>query len=66
VIVIVAWVIAPLIGVVVLGFCAYELTWKAQRLRRDTLRLQELVHSLQQMQRELTAVRQRVADVCRP
>jgi Flp pilus assembly protein TadB len=66
VIVIVAWVIAPLIGVVVLGFCAYELTWKAQRLRRDTLRLQELVHSLQQMQRELTAVRQRVADVGRP
>jgi Flp pilus assembly protein TadB len=66
VIVIVAWVIAPLIAVVVLGFCAYELTWKAQRLRRDTLRLQELVHSLQQMQRELTAVRQRVADVGRP
>jgi hypothetical protein len=35
-----AWIGAVLIALVVLGFCAYEITWKANRLRRDMARLQ--------------------------
>ncbi len=35
-----AWGAAVLLAVVVLGFCAYEINWKAKRLQRDLRRLQ--------------------------
>jgi len=38
----VAWAGAVLLAAIVLGFCAYDITWKANRLRADLARLQAL------------------------
>jgi hypothetical protein len=38
----VAWASAVVLAAIVLGFCAYELTWKANRLRADLARLRAL------------------------
>lgn len=41
----VGWVavgVAGVVALVVLGFCAYELSWKARRLRGDVATLQRL------------------------
>ncbi|MDQ6937540.1 MAG: hypothetical protein M3140_07485 [Actinomycetota bacterium] len=41
----VGWVavgVAGVVALVVLGFCAYELSWKAKRLRGDVATLQRL------------------------
>jgi hypothetical protein len=50
-----AWCAALLIALVVLGFCAYEISWKARRLQRDLRGLQSLAD-------DLTALRARVAE----
>ena len=34
-----AWIAAVLVAVVVLGFCAYEIIWKTNRLRADIAEL---------------------------
>lgn len=57
-----AWVIAALIAAVVLSFCAYEVIWKTQRLRREAARLQGLAAALQRLQGDLAQVQQRAAD----
>ena len=44
---------AVLVAVVLLGFCAYELTWKFQRLNRDLAGLRTLTGELERTQREL-------------
>ena len=36
-----AWAGAVLFAVVVLGFCAYEIVWKARRLQSDLTRLHQ-------------------------
>lgn len=36
-----AWAGAVLFAVVVLGFCTYEIVWKARRLQSDLARLQQ-------------------------
>jgi hypothetical protein len=38
----VAWAGAVVFAAIALGFCAYELTWKAKRLRGDLSRLRAL------------------------
>jgi hypothetical protein len=50
-----AWCAAVLIALVVLGFCAYEISWKARRLQRD-------LRGLQSLAGELSALRARVAE----
>lgn len=60
--VVVAWAVAGAIAVLVLGFCAYEITWKANRLRRDTLRLQSAAGQLTELRGELAAAQQRAAS----
>ncbi len=43
----VGWVavgVGGVIALVVLGFCAYELSWKARRLRGDVATLQRVAH----------------------
>ena len=45
--VLIGWGAAIVIAVVVLGFCAYEVLWKAKRLRTDLEQLQELGARLQ-------------------
>jgi hypothetical protein len=58
---IIAWAAAAVIAAVVLGFCAYEVTWKAARLRRDLSRLQKVAEDLTTLRAELAAARQRAA-----
>lgn len=56
-----AWIGAAAVGLVVLGFCAYELIWKSRRLQRDLGELAALAAGLHELQAELTAARARVA-----
>lgn len=56
-----AWGAALLVAVVVLGFCAYELSWKAARLRRDLGVLQGRADELGALRVKLAAVQERIA-----
>ena len=56
-----AWIGATVVAVVVLGFCAYELSWKARRLRRDLTQLQELSRQLVDVQGGIAAARARLS-----
>lgn len=56
-----AWGAALVVALVVLGFCAYEITWKANRLRRDSRRLQTVADQLTELRAELAAAQQRAA-----
>jgi hypothetical protein len=58
-----AWVGAVVVALVVLGFCAYEIVWKANRLRADLARLQAVQGELQQVAVELSTSAQRLALV---
>ncbi len=54
----VGWVavgVAGVVALVVLGFCAYELSWKAKRLRGD-------VATLQRLAQDATVVRSSALD----
>jgi hypothetical protein len=57
---IVAWAAAAAVAVVVLGFCGYEVIWKANRLRRDVARLQVAAAQLIELRDGLAAAQQRV------
>jgi hypothetical protein len=56
-----AWGAAVLVALVVLGFCAYEITWKTARLRRDLRSLQSLADQLAELRGEVAAAQERVA-----
>jgi hypothetical protein len=58
---IIAWIAAVVIGLVVLGFCAYELVWKTNRLRRDLGRLQGLATELSALRTQVHDVQERAA-----
>ena len=58
---IVAWAAAAVVAVVVLGFCAYEIIWKANRLRRDVAGLQVAADQLTELRDGLAAAQQRAA-----
>jgi outer membrane murein-binding lipoprotein Lpp len=58
---IVAWAAAAAVAVVVLGFCAYEIIWKTNRLRRDVANLQVAADQLTELRDGLAAVQQRAA-----
>ncbi|MBN9619791.1 MAG: hypothetical protein J0H43_08675 [Actinobacteria bacterium] len=55
-----AWGAAVLIAAVVLGFCAYEISWKARRLRSDLQRLQRTADEITRLQGRLVEVQGRV------
>ncbi len=57
----VAWLAAVLIAAAVLGFCAYEIIWRARRLRGALQILQGLGHELSQLQSEAAAAQRRLA-----
>jgi outer membrane murein-binding lipoprotein Lpp len=57
-----AWIGAAVFALLVLAFCAYEVAWKAKRLRTAQARLQELVDQFGQLQADLAAARQRATD----
>jgi hypothetical protein len=56
-----AWGAAVLIALVVLGFCAYEIAWKANRLRRDLREMQTLADELDELRAQLAATQRRIA-----
>lgn len=58
---IVAWAAAAAVAVVLLGFCAYEIVWKTNRLRRDVAQLQATADQLTELREGLAAVQQRAA-----
>ena len=58
-----AWIGAGVLALLVLGFCAYELSWKARRLRREGARMQALGERAQTLQGEIAALQQRAAQL---
>jgi hypothetical protein len=56
-----AWIGAAVIALVVLGFGAYEIVWKARRLQRDLHALEVLNDQIAELRAQVTAAQQRVA-----
>jgi hypothetical protein len=56
-----AWAAAVVVAAVVLGFCAYEISWKAKRLQRDLRGLHEVTGQLADLRARLTETQDRVA-----
>lgn len=61
VVAVIAWIAAAVFALAVLGFCAYELTWRARRLRGDMDRLADLAARAAGMRTELADAQQRLA-----
>jgi hypothetical protein len=59
---VIAWSAAGAIAVLLLGFCAYELTWKANRLRRDAAKLQQAAEQLATLRTKLAEAQRRAAS----
>jgi hypothetical protein len=59
--VLLAWIVALAVAVVVLGFCAYEIVWKARRLSRDLAGLQELDERMGTVREQLAVTQDRLA-----
>jgi hypothetical protein len=55
------WGGAVLVALVVLGFCAYEIVWKSNRLRRDLGKLEALNAELAELRSGLAAAQERIA-----
>jgi hypothetical protein len=58
---VIAWLAAVVVAVVVLGFCAYELRWKARRLRADLGQLVADAETLDQLRADITEAQLRLA-----
>ena len=56
-----AWIGVAAFAVVILGFCAYELSWKARRLKGDLAAFMELGARAQQLQVEAATLQERLA-----
>lgn len=55
-----AWVVAAVVALVVLGYCAYEIVWKAKRLQRDVGELTKAADQLQSLRGQLVEVQRRI------
>jgi hypothetical protein len=56
-----AWIAAAVLAVVVLGYCAYEIVWKARRLQRDVAALHGVAGQLAELRQSLADVQERLA-----
>jgi outer membrane murein-binding lipoprotein Lpp len=56
------WIGAVVVALLVLGYCAYEITGKSRRLNREMVRLQTVSERVHRLQADVSAVRQRVAE----
>jgi hypothetical protein len=56
VILVIAWAIAAAFALIVGGVCAYEIRWKANRLRRDVADFEPVVAQLRNLQAELASI----------
>lgn len=61
-----AWIVAAVLALIVLGFAGYEIWWKARRLQGDLRRLSVLGEELSAVQRELTAAQRRTTGASAP
>lgn len=61
-IVVVTWAGALVFAAVVLGFCAYEVTWKARRVQADLVRLQATQRDVMSLRTALQAAARRLND----
>lgn len=59
-IVAIAWTAAAVVAILVIGFCGYELTWKAARLRTDLARLQSILAESDRLRAQLITAQQHV------
>ncbi|MHA3703374.1 hypothetical protein ACXR2U_14445 [Jatrophihabitans sp. YIM 134969] len=59
------WVGAVVLGLVILGFCAYEIIWKLRRLGRDVEDLQGLQTRLAALQRQVATAQTTAATIQR-
>ena len=57
-----AWIGALAIGIVVLGFCGYEIVWKTRRLQADLRDLRTVSAHLTALRDEALAAQQRVSE----
>ena len=55
------WIGVLVFAAVILGFCAYELAWKARRLQADLAAFTELGARAQRLQVEVAATQARAA-----
>jgi hypothetical protein len=58
-----AWSGAAVLALVVLGFCAYEIVWKARRLRSDLGSLQALQGQLDALRDDAAAASARLTEL---
>jgi hypothetical protein len=58
---VIAWIAAAVLALAVLGYCAFELIWRARRLRGDLDRLAELAARAAGMRDELADAQRRLA-----
>lgn len=56
-----AWIVAVVVALVLLGFCAYEINWKAKRLQRDIGELNAVADELQELRGRLADTQERLA-----
>lgn len=56
-----AWAGAAVVALVVLGFCAYEITWKAKRLQRDLRTLQAVAGQAAELRGRVAEAQERIA-----
>jgi hypothetical protein len=56
-----AWLAALVVALVVLGFCAYEISWKSKRLQADLRKLQSLADEVAELRGGLAAAQERLA-----
>ncbi|HEU5266437.1 MAG TPA: hypothetical protein VFU35_07035 [Jatrophihabitans sp.] len=54
-----AWIFAALVTIVVLGYCAYEIGWKANRLRADLAAVQADANRLAVLRAHLVQAQER-------
>jgi hypothetical protein len=57
----IAWLAAVVVAVVILGFCVYELGWKARRLRADLQALLGDTATLDQLRADVAEAQLRLA-----
>jgi hypothetical protein len=55
-----AWIFAALLMVVILGYCGYEISWKANRLRGDLAQAEDDAKRLDGLRAHLIDARQRL------
>ena len=56
------WIGAVVFAAVILGFCAYELSWKSKRLQGDLGKLSSLSTQLTELQGEVAAAQSRMIE----